>query len=96
MAKVWRQVQESHCSEYLSKKDLYTTLLHTVIQPGGIGSTTRQKFRPPPQRRALPAPPLLRHAFLLDEASHIEDYRTQILSTFGTILKFDSTKKVAS
>ncbi|KAJ8370303.1 hypothetical protein SKAU_G00103350 [Synaphobranchus kaupii] len=33
-------------------------------------------------------------AFLLAEANNVQDYRSQILSTFGTVLKMDSTKKV--
>ncbi|KAJ8370306.1 hypothetical protein SKAU_G00103340 [Synaphobranchus kaupii] len=32
-------------------------------------------------------------AFLLAEANNVQDYRSQILSTFGTVLKMDSTKK---
>ncbi len=36
MAKVWRQVLESHCEEYLHRKDLYTTLLSQLNKPGGI------------------------------------------------------------
>lgn len=38
MAKVWRQVQESHCEEYLQRKDLYTTLLSQYNKPGKITS----------------------------------------------------------
>lgn len=52
------------------------------------------EFQPPPPRRELPSARLLRKAFLLSESEHIEDYRAQIMSTFGKILKFDSTKKV--
>lgn len=55
---------------------------------------TRPPFQKPPQRRELPSPKLLRKAFLIAEADNIEDYRTQIMSTFGTVLKYDSTKKV--
>ncbi|XP_067257165.1 uncharacterized protein [Chanodichthys erythropterus] len=38
MTKVWRQVLESHCEEYLLQKDLYTTLLCQYRQPGKITS----------------------------------------------------------
>ena len=51
-------------------------------------------FQRPPQRRELPCPKLLRKAFLIAETDSIEDYRTQIMSTFGKVLKYDSTKKV--
>lgn len=38
MAKVWRQVQEGHCEDYLQRKDLYTTLLSQYNQPGKVTS----------------------------------------------------------
>ncbi|TWW54945.1 hypothetical protein D4764_0131900 [Takifugu flavidus] len=34
MANVGRQVQESHCEEYLQRKDLCTTLLTQYSEPG--------------------------------------------------------------
>lgn len=94
MTKVWRQIQENHYEEYLQRKDLYTTLLMTLLKPGGIVSALGHQFEAPPPPRELPSACLLRHAFLLSEASNVQDYRTQILSTFGTVLKMDSTKKV--
>lgn len=92
MTKVWRHIQESHCEEYLHRKDLYTTLLSQLNKPGGIIRTLSHQFQHPPPRRELPSPKLLRKCFLLAETENIEDYRTQIMSTFG--LKYDSTKKI--
>ncbi|XP_028296831.1 uncharacterized protein LOC114458609 isoform X2 [Gouania willdenowi] len=94
MAKVWRQVQESHCEDYLHRKDLYTTLLSQLNKPGGIIRTLIHQFQRPPTRRELPSPKLLRKAFLISEVENIEDYRTQIMSTFGKVLKYDSTRKI--
>ncbi|XP_029980231.1 uncharacterized protein LOC115412079 [Sphaeramia orbicularis] len=94
MTKVWRQVQENHCEEYLQRKDLYTTLLSQVCQPGGIVRSLGHRFQDPPPRRELPSPKLLRKAYLIAEADNVEDYRTQIMSTFGKVLKYDSTKKI--
>ncbi|XP_038592776.1 uncharacterized protein LOC119916884 [Micropterus salmoides] len=94
MVKVWQQIQENHVEEYLQRKDMCTTLLMTVAQPGGIVSAFRHTFQAPPPPRELPSARLLRHAFLLAEANNVQDYRSQILSTFGTVLKMDSTKKV--
>nr|XP_055054292.1 uncharacterized protein LOC129439592 [Misgurnus anguillicaudatus]XP_055054305.1 uncharacterized protein LOC129439599 [Misgurnus anguillicaudatus]XP_055054316.1 uncharacterized protein LOC129439606 [Misgurnus anguillicaudatus] len=51
-------------------------------------------FQLPPPRAKLPCPRLLRKAFLIAETDNIEDYRTQIMSTFGKVLKYDSTKKI--
>ncbi|KAM8768603.1 uncharacterized protein AB9X84_023219 [Acanthopagrus schlegelii] len=94
MAKVWRQVQESHCEEYLHRKDLYTTLLSQLNKPGGITRILKHQFQRPPPKRELPSPRLLRKTFLIAETENIEDYRTQIRSTFGKVLKYNSTKKV--
>ncbi|XP_076841988.1 uncharacterized protein LOC143486080 [Brachyhypopomus gauderio] len=94
MVKVWRQIQENHSEEYLRRKDLYTTLLMTLVKPGGIVSALGHAFKAPPSQRELPSARLLRHAFLLAEAENVQDYRNQILSTFGMVLKMDSTKKV--
>ncbi|KAG5286515.1 hypothetical protein AALO_G00015660 [Alosa alosa] len=96
MAKVWRQVWENHMEEHNRRWDLYTTLLMALVRPGSIVSALGHgEFRAPPPPRELPCEWLLRHAFLLAEANNVQDYRSQILSTFGTALKMDSTKKAS-
>ncbi|KAL7826271.1 hypothetical protein SRHO_G00340090 [Serrasalmus rhombeus] len=60
MVKVWRQIQENHVEEYLQRKDLYTTLLMTVLKPGGIVSALGHTFQAPPPPRELPSARLLR------------------------------------
>ncbi|KAK3567644.1 hypothetical protein QTP86_020423, partial [Hemibagrus guttatus] len=92
MVNVWRQIQENHFEEYLHHKGLYTTLM-SLVEPRGIVSAMGHRFQAPPPPRELPSARLLRHAFLLAEANNVEDYRSQILSVFGTVLKMDSTKK---
>ncbi|MCI4380214.1 hypothetical protein PGIGA_G00237150 [Pangasianodon gigas] len=57
--------------------------------------TDKHTFEAPPPPRELPSARVLRHAFLLAEANNVQDYRSQILSTFGTVLKMNSTKKLA-
>lgn len=94
MVKLWQQIQENHMQEYLQRKDLCTTLLMTFAEPGGIVSSLRHTFQAPLPPRKLPFAWLLHHTFLLAEASNMRDYRSQILSTFGTVLKMDSTNKV--
>lgn len=81
MVKVWRQIEENHVEEYLQRKDLYTTLLMTLIKPGGIVSALGHMFEVPPPQRELPSARLLRHAFL--QANNVQDYRNQILSTLA-------------
>lgn len=94
MVKLWRQIQENHMQEYLQRKDLYTTLLMTFAEPRDIVSALRHTFQAPLSPRECPSAWLLRHTFMLAEASNVRDYRSQILSTFGTVLKMDPTKKV--
>ncbi|CAM4515148.1 unnamed protein product [Leuciscus chuanchicus] len=70
MSKVWRQVLESHCDEYLQSKDLYTTLLSQYNEPGKITRNLSISFQLPPPRAELPSPKLLRKAFLIAEAEN--------------------------
>lgn len=94
MVKVWRQIQEHHIEEYLHRKDLYTTLLMTMVKPRGIVYAVGHTFQAPPPMKEVPSARLLCHAFLLAEANDVQDDCCQILSTFGVVLKMDSTKKV--
>ncbi|KAJ8286548.1 hypothetical protein GJAV_G00040420 [Gymnothorax javanicus] len=64
-------------------------------RPAGLSARSLGlHFQRAPPRRKLPCPRLLRKAFLIAETDNIEDYRTQIMSTFGRVLKYDSTKKI--
>mgnify|MGYP001548728837 CR=1 FL=1 len=94
MAKVWRQLEEAHCMRYLQRKDLYVTILKSVIKEGKIGAYLQHSFPKPPEREKLPSPKTLRMAYLLSEMENVDDYRSQIMSIYGKVLKFDSTKKV--
>ena len=100
MAKVWRQVEEGHTSDYFRRVDLYTTLLDQVVTKVGVVEAfnkqlkTPKLFAPPPAMLPIPGPQVLRRAYLLSETEHLEDYRSQLVSTFGQFLKFDATKKV--
>ncbi|XP_066289153.1 uncharacterized protein [Branchiostoma lanceolatum] len=94
MAKARRQLREAHCEDYLYRKDLYMTLLESIDKPGSVVGALGHQFPRPPPRRELPCPNVLRKAYLMSEAANIEDYRTQIMSVFGKVLKLDSTKKI--
>lgn len=125
MAKVWRQIQESHCEEHLCRKDLYTTLLSQLNKAGWIvrkydlpltarvlrntegtilrvpfyigfspSGNVQSSFSSAKAGRELPTPRLLRKAFFITEKNSTEGERTQIMSTFAKILKYESHKKV--
>ena len=94
MAKVSRLLEESHDRDYLTRLDMYTTLLHQAANPSTMPAALGWEAEHPPKRKPLPTPKVLRLAWEMYESQFVEDYRSQILSTFGTYLKFDSTKKV--
>ena len=50
--------------------------------------------QPPPEIRPLPCDRLIRKAWQITATEKIDDDRNKIMSVFGSILKFDSTKKV--
>ncbi|XP_036948081.1 uncharacterized protein LOC119016409 [Acanthopagrus latus] len=56
----------------------------------------KHQFQRPAPKRELLSPRLLRKTFLIAETENMEDYPTQIMSTFDIekVLKYDSTKKV--
>nr|XP_015798210.2 uncharacterized protein LOC107374568 isoform X1 [Nothobranchius furzeri] len=93
MVKVWSLIQEFHTDEHLHRIDLYTTLLMTLVKPGGVASAFRHKFERPPPARELPSAQLLRQVFLLAEAQNVLHHRAQIPSTSGPALSFHATRQ---
>lgn len=81
MSKVRRQVQEYHVKDHLRRKDLYATLLVSLLDKGGIVSALGHSFQAPPPLRELPSARLLRHTFLLAEAANVLDYRSSCRSS---------------
>ncbi|XP_028298150.1 uncharacterized protein LOC114460407 [Gouania willdenowi] len=81
---------------YVSNRSLRSSSQNLLMVPRTrfkTRGTLSHQFQRPPTRRELSSPQLLRKAFLISEVENIEDYRTQIMSTFGKVLKYDSTRK---
>ncbi|XP_024148415.1 uncharacterized protein LOC112158940 [Oryzias melastigma] len=58
-----------------------------------LGSV-RGQFPPPPPMPPLPSPIWLLTVYGYDVLTRLDEYKARITSTFGSILKMDSTKKV--
>ncbi|XP_041854829.1 uncharacterized protein LOC121648648 [Melanotaenia boesemani] len=54
----------------------------------------RGQFPPPPQMPPVPSPVWLLTVYSYDVLTRLDEYKARITSTFGSILKMDSTKKV--
>jgi len=54
----------------------------------------QHQFVPPPPQPTLPGPRWLMSVYLRDVLHRIDDVKAKLTSTFGTILKMDSTKKI--
>jgi hypothetical protein len=55
------------------------------------GLIQRPKFEEPPRWPAVPSYEWLLHIYAMDVMSRIEDVKAAITSTFGEVLKMDST-----
>ncbi|KAI4795374.1 hypothetical protein KUCAC02_031454 [Chaenocephalus aceratus] len=56
--------------------------------------SVRGQFPPPPIMPTLPSPSWLLTVYGYDIMTRLDEYKARITSTFGSILKMDSTKKV--
>ncbi|KAK1894941.1 Ubiquitin carboxyl-terminal hydrolase 16 [Dissostichus eleginoides] len=56
--------------------------------------SVRGQFPPPPQMPTLPSPIWLLTVYSYGVLTRLDEYKAMITSTFGSILKMDSTKKV--
>ena len=55
-------------------------------------SSSWRQFPPPPQMPPLPSPIWLLTVFEYDVLTRLDEFKARIMSTFGSILKMDSTK----
>ena len=70
---------------------LYTGNCVAFLQRPGLLPVT---FPEPPERAAVPSCRWLLSVYSQDILTRLEDIKANITSTYGSILKMDSTKKV--
>ena len=89
--RVLKQLKENHTEEWLNRVARYTTeCLHFLQRPGLFSLS----FPEPPEPAVVPSCKWLLSVYSKDILTRLDDIKARITSTYGTIIKMDSTKKV--
>ena len=86
-----KQLQEQHSEEWLERVSQYLTECAQFVNKPGM---LRVAFRDPPKPVAVPSYKWLLVVYGQDILTRLEEIKAAITSTYGSILKMDSTKKV--
>ncbi|XP_035985547.1 uncharacterized protein LOC118559003 [Fundulus heteroclitus] len=85
------QLKENHSEEWLKRVACYTRACAGFISKGCLLTPT---FEEPPKPVALPSYKWLSVVYSQDILYRLEDIKASITSTYGSILKLDSTRKI--
>ncbi|XP_029983709.1 uncharacterized protein LOC115414633 [Sphaeramia orbicularis] len=85
-----KKVLEQHSEAWMQRVLQYLT----VCEPFTRSSVVLPVFTEPPLLPALPKPKWLLAVYARDVLGHLHEVKAKITSTFGSVLKMDSTKKV--
>lgn len=89
--RVLKQLRENHTEEWLQRVSRYVTACMGFPQRQGLLPVT---FPEPPEPEVVPTCKWLLSVYSQDILTRLDDIKAHITSTYGTILKMDSTKKV--
>lgn len=89
--RVLKQLWENHTEEWLQRVQRYTDFCKAIVQSPGLLPMT---FSEPPERAVVPSCKWLLSVYSQDILTRLEDIKANLTSTYGSILKLDSTKKV--
>ena len=81
---------EQHTAEWMRRSIHYLNTCRR-FEVAGVQMPPPQ---PPPQMVPVPSSGWLLSTFVLESFTRIEELKAKVTSTFGSILKMDSTKKV--
>ena len=82
-------IREQHSEERLNRCARYLTDAAQFVGKPGVPA-----FQPPPPPMDLPTYKWFLRVYVLDVLTRIDEIKAGITSSFGNILKMDSTKKV--
>lgn len=91
VSQLYRKLCEQHSEDWATRVLQYLTACEPFVKSSVVLSTV---FSQPPQRPPLPKPQWLSLVYARDVLTRLDDVQARITSTYGTILKMDSTKKV--
>nr|XP_054591764.1 uncharacterized protein LOC129156180 [Nothobranchius furzeri] len=83
-------LREQHSDAWMRRAIQYLGVCEQFLALG----TARGQIAPPPQMPPVPSPVWLLTVYGYDVLTRLDEYKARITSTFGSILKMDSTKKV--
>ncbi|OWF35733.1 hypothetical protein KP79_PYT26070 [Mizuhopecten yessoensis] len=89
---LYQKLEEQHSQEHLRKLALYLTECEGFCSSSLV---VKPSFQKPPEKRPLPRPQWLLTAYCQDVMLRLDEVKASITSTFGRVLKMDSTKKMA-
>ena len=92
---LFRKLEEQHEEAWLGRCAQYLSDCQAFTRGQSRGMLTMRKPDDPPARIPVPKPKWLLTAYCKDVLSRIDEVKAQITSTFGKVLKIDSTKKVS-
>ena len=86
-----KQLQEQHSEHWLGLTAEYLTECDRFLMMPGFLSPT---FKEPPTLKILPTYKWLLAAYTQDILVRLDEVKAKVTSTYGSVLKMDSTKKV--
>ena len=89
-----RKLQEQHSEAWLQKTAHYLSECQQFARAGDRGLISRPLFDDPPPMSPVPKYQWLLQVYCNDVLQRIDEIKAAITSTFGRVLKLDSTKKV--
>ena len=93
VSQLQKKLRKQHTQEWSRRVLQYLT----ACEPSATGSLTAPvTFAPPPDRPSLPNPTWFLSVYVRDVLHCLQDIWSRITSTFRTILKMDSIKKVCA
>ncbi|KAH3826017.1 hypothetical protein DPMN_127906 [Dreissena polymorpha] len=90
-AQLRRKLVEEHSQEWMRKAAHYLSDCESIFNSKLV---SRQSIREPPAQPEVPSASWLRSVYCNDIMARVDAVKAAITSTFGRILKIDSTKKV--
>lgn len=90
--RVLNQLKENHTEEWLNRVARFTTECVGFLQHPGLLPV---HFPEPPELAVVPSCKWILSVYGQDILTRLEDIKARITSTYGTILKMDSTRKVS-
>lgn len=87
-----KQLRENHSEEWLQRLARYSTQCVDFVKLPGVLPI---KFQEPPKPTVVPSWKWLLTVYSQDILTRLDEIHARITSTYGTVLKMDSTKKVS-